>query len=1670
MRETPLLLPTFLKTSLQRFNRKFLLTLLGFAVAYVSNAATIFSNNVTGNWSSPASWSTNTVPGVGDVAIIAQGTITVDVATTAGAVQINGGTLKLNAGLTITNAWEYNSGTFTPNTQTVTFATGSTIGGTLPTTFRNVKISTTNSTDVVTLLTSGMNIQNSSGGGILTLERGIFKIGTGNVVNMIGGGGGNTINNPNPTGTSNFATTGTNGSDGGKIIFTSGNPVTINGPGQTTFFDLTSTSNPSFTITTAGTVLINGKVDIRTNSTGLHFAGSNSPIYGPASLLYIDNANQGYNPGLEWSASSGTIGVTPGYPNNVTLTNIGTSQGGFNNGNGWVPNITLGINGVFTLGDNVTNAQVDFSNVPSFTSGGFVLNQNSRFIAPKAVMTVKGSWTDNQAVSGNTKGFFINGTSTVIFAGSGTCGTPNTIKGPGANTETFNNLTVSDNVNLLSPVTVNASGFFSINTGILTTTTANILTINNSSTGAVAGGGATSYINGPLKWNVATAGNIYSFPVGSGTCTPDFLPISINKIAGVATTLTVQAFTPGSGGTVDGTLSSLSSTEYWSVTSGADLSGSTITQISRPTPIFPLSLIGKSNTTATGVYTSISGSPIANGINNTNDIGSGTTYFFSFAAAPIVSTLAPTSVTTTSATLQGAFNTQNASHPTSFNYGTTNGYGSTINTLHSPITSNSSVADSVSLTGLIANTEYHYVATDGTNSGSDVKFFTAPNPPTIAPATNLTGSGFTANWSAPATQGSAAFSYTVQISTDPTFATGVTEQTNVSSSAVSSPVTGLTSATTYYVRVKAVNETTSSAWSAVTSVTTNLVPTPPCTNNTSSDGATTFTALAPVIDGTVDPIWSNPPSNAITQVVLGNNNNTQTWKSMWTADSLYVLVQVTDASLISQPIGLGGVPVAGATTGTSGNYYEVDGIEFYLDPDNSHTHSYDGVNDVQLRFNLGATSLSGQSTGGTTQFVGTAFNRLAPLVDWKMVVTPTGYLLEAAIPWGKNALNPGAFLLPNNTYGTPTNGQVVGIDIGINDQDNAGGGRQAQVQWNGNSTGSYLYADQFKSVGLQICPEPPTVTTPTKTQITATSALLGATVVSSGKDGGVSSPLTTRGTAYSLFNPVYTNAQAEGGKTLGVYTDVRTGLAPQTKYYYVGYANNAGGLTGVSGVDSFYTLSALPTVQPTLSATTCSTITLNWNAITFPPANQATQTGYLVLRRQDGVNPTTTGISTRVATKQSDLPAGTTLVTTISSGATLTYNDASAVTGTSYNYLLVPFTWDGVATDSTYNYFTGASTITATATAPVIPTFAPVAAICPGGTLNPLPLTSTNNITGTWSPALNNNATTTYTFTPDANQCAATTTLQIVVNQGITPTFAPVAPICSGTALSPLPLTSTNNVTGTWSPALNNTATTTYTFTPTPGQCASTTTLQIVVNQSVTPTFASVAAICSGQTLNPLPITSTNNITGTWSPALNNTGTTTYTFTPAANQCAASTTLTITVNPSPTVNAGPDLSVVQNTPITITGTSSSSDATFTWSGNGLSTTSGLVTQAVVSQVGQNTYRLTATQGNCSAFDEMTLTVTSALPCLDPMKGFTPNGDGFNEKWIVFNDEDCYTKVQVDVYNRYGGLVYHSDKYANNWNGEYKGKPIPDATYYYVIKATDASGHTDVKTGNVTVIR
>ena len=279
----------------------------------------------------------------------------------------------------------------------------------------------------------------------------------------------------------------------------------------------------------------------------------------------------------------------------------------------------------------------------------------------------------------------------------------------------------------------------------------------------------------------------------------------------------------------------------------------------------------------------------------------------------------------------------------------------------------------------------------------------------------------------------------------------------------------------------------------------------------------------------------------------------------------------------------------------------------------------------------------------------------------------------------------------------------------------------------------------------------------------------------------------------------------------------------------------------------------------------------------------------------------------------------------------------------------------------------------------VVPTFTPVGSLCINSTAPMLPLTSSNGISGTWSPATISTATTgktTYTFTPDAGQCATTATMDVLITNQITPTFTPLGPLCQNSTAPLLPASSTNSITGTWSPATISTATagtTTYTFTPDAGQCAAVATMDIVVTTSVVPTFTAIGPLCQNSTAPVLPASSTNSITGTWSPAtIENTtaGTTTYTFTPDAGQCATTSTMEVVVTNQITpifTQIGP---LCQNStaPTLQSSSTNATPITGTWN----PATIGTIT------VGTTTYTFTPDAGQCAAVATMEIVVTNSV--------------------------------------------------------------------------------------------
>ncbi|MES2728130.1 MAG: zinc-dependent metalloprotease family protein [Bacteroidota bacterium] len=197
------------------------------------------------------------------------------------------------------------------------------------------------------------------------------------------------------------------------------------------------------------------------------------------------------------------------------------------------------------------------------------------------------------------------------------------------------------------------------------------------------------------------------------------------------------------------------------------------------------------------------------------------------------------------------------------------------------------------------------------------------------------------------------------------------------------------------------------------------------------------------------------------------------------------------------------------------------------------------------------------------------------------------------------------------------------------------------------------------------------------------------------------------------------------------------------------------------------------------------------------------------------INTTTTVLQSKLEATQPTATASQLVytITQLPINGVLKLNNVAIVVGGTFtqadiNNSLVSYTHNGVNTNAdSFKYsinginsaFLGGQTFNITICTPVIPTFTAIPTICSGATLSALSTTSLNSITGSWSPALNNTTTTTYTFTPNAEQCATTTTLTITVDPTtIGGSINGGTTVCSGSKSGTLTLSGHNGTILNW--------------------------------------------------------------------------------------------------------------------------------------------------------------------------------------------------------------------------------------------------------------------------------
>lgn len=148
-------------------------------------------------------------------------------------------------------------------------------------------------------------------------------------------------------------------------------------------------------------------------------------------------------------------------------------------------------------------------------------------------------------------------------------------------------------------------------------------------------------------------------------------------------------------------------------------------------------------------------------------------------------------------------------------------------------------------------------------------------------------------------------------------------------------------------------------------------------------------------------------------------------------------------------------------------------------------------------------------------------------------------------------------------------------------------------------------------------------------------------------------------------------------------------------------------------------------------------------------------------------------------------------------------------------------------------------------------------------------------------------------------------------------------------------------------------------------------------------------------------------------------------------------------------------------------------AAHTWN-TGETTSSIQITQAgiytVEMQFGSctisNTYLVTS--GNCGIDTTIVPPDTLVDQTLFIPSAFTPNGDGLNDVFKVYGEE--LTELQVNIFNRWGEMIFKSEELAFAWDGKQKGIPVKEDVYVYQIYFENSRGITEARRGKLVLLR
>jgi gliding motility-associated-like protein len=342
----------------------------------------------------------------------------------------------------------------------------------------------------------------------------------------------------------------------------------------------------------------------------------------------------------------------------------------------------------------------------------------------------------------------------------------------------------------------------------------------------------------------------------------------------------------------------------------------------------------------------------------------------------------------------------------------------------------------------------------------------------------------------------------------------------------------------------------------------------------------------------------------------------------------------------------------------------------------------------------------------------------------------------------------------------------------------------------------------------------------------------------------------------------------------------------------------------------------------------------------------------------------------------------------------------------------------------------------------------------------------------------------------DANACVFTIPAVVVgLTNNLSITVSADITICEGKSTQLSVASNATQFSWTQASSLNNatiqnpmaspTVTTQYIVTATFGQCNGKDTVLVTVDPAPVPDAGPDVEICYGQ---DYELHGSGGVQYIWTPpstlsngALPNpvsvpTETITYSLNVIdAKGCSslAPDQVVVTVTPPIIVRTSPkDTVVFAGDQFQLLASSAATN--YSWSpGTGLNNP--FIPNPIITVSSDMTFTVTAsTPAGCEGEATVNIKVFRGPEIYMPT-GFTPNGDGKNDKFKPF--PVGITKLNYfRVYNRWGALVYSTARLNEGWDGRIGGIDQPAGTFVWMVQGVARDGKVITKKGTVTLIR